>query len=141
MSKQAKARVIIKGGAWFAASIVFVFRVRRAKPRQVTYTAWENVYLVRGVNETIARQRAIALARRRQDMSGEIQVNGASADLLFMGVRKVVSVAANPENKSSSRVTVLHEGVEATYSAFRLRSMKEVRSLARGEEVSVIYEE
>ncbi|CAM3526387.1 DUF4288 domain-containing protein [Corallococcus soli] len=123
---------------WYAASVVLFFR--RTTGRQRTFPVWENVYLIEASNDEEARQRAEALGRAEAGQEG-LKLNGKPAELVFGGVRKVVSCAANPAVPGKSTVAKLYDGIEATYSTFVVQSRKDLEKLIQGEPVSVLYEE
>lgn len=123
---------------WYAASVILVFRLKTG--RQRSFPVWENVYLIEAGNDAEARQRAEELGRAETAQEG-IELNGKPAELVFGGVRKVVSCAADPAVPGESMVSKLYDGVEATYSSLVVKSRADLEKLIKGKPVTVVYEE
>ncbi|XXF79109.1 DUF4288 domain-containing protein [Myxococcaceae bacterium GXIMD 01537] len=123
---------------WYAASVILYFRLKKGRQRH--FPVWENVYLIKARGAAEARERAEALGRSETAQEG-IELNGKPAELVFGGVRKLVSCAADPSVPGESTVTKLYDGVEATYSTFVAKSRADLEKLIKGESVSAVYEE
>jgi hypothetical protein len=123
---------------WYAASVLLFFR--RKTGRQRTFPVWENVYLIQASNDDEARQRAEELGRAEASQDG-LELNGKPAELVFGGVRKVVTCAADPTISGESTVAKLYDGVEVTYSSFIIESRADLEKLIEGKPVTVVYEE
>ncbi len=123
---------------WYAASVVLFFR--RKAGRQRSFPVWENVYLIKAGSHDEARQRAEALGRANAGQDG-IELNGKPVELVYGGVRKVVTCAANPALPGESTVTKFHDGVEATYSSFVVKSKADLEKLINGKQVEIQYDE
>lgn len=129
------------GAQWFAAHVILYFdQLRR---RQATFVVWENVYLVFARTGREAARKAEARGRAECIEDDTLEVGGKPARLVFGGVRKVISCAADPEAKDgvlTSDVSVLYSGVEATFSKFVVRGRSKLRSLIAGRKTSVEYQ-
>jgi hypothetical protein len=122
--------------------VVLYFKLKRRV--QATFLVWENVYLVSAKTRDSARRRAEALGRAECDANDSLTVNGEPAALVFGGIRKLVSCAADPDalgSERSSSVAVLQDGVEATYSTFLVRGARRLKTLIQGKPTAVKYEE
>ena len=122
---------------WFAASVILFVRLLR--PRKGRIPFFENVYLVRASTFAAAKRRAVALGRAEEQ--GGIRWLGRNAELVFGGVRKVVTCSADPSRSGESEVARLYDGVEATYSFMSVKNAAGLRTLIRGDAVDVRYEE
>lgn len=122
---------------WYSASVILVFKLKRRK--QANLPVWENVYLIKADSVAAARKRAEALGRAEASQEG-LELNGKPARLVFGGVRKVISCAADPALPGDSTVTSIHDGVEATFSSFLVKKA-DLKKLIRGDAVKVLYEE
>ncbi|MBZ4419651.1 DUF4288 domain-containing protein [Myxococcus sp. RHSTA-1-4] len=123
---------------WFAASVIMYFRLKSG--RQRTFPIQENVFLIFARDFDEARIRAEELGRAEESQEGT-RWNGKPVEVVFGGVRKVVSCAADPAVPGSSDVTKLYDGVEATYSSFLVKSRAELDALIQGKPATVVYEE
>jgi hypothetical protein len=111
---------------------------------QATFVVWENVYLVFARNSREAAKKAEKLGRADCVEDDGLTADGKPVRLVFGGVRKVISCAANPRAKDgvlTSDVPVMYSGVEATFSQFLVRGRKKLRSLIAGRSTSIDYQE
>jgi Domain of unknown function (DUF4288) len=93
---------------------------------------WENVYLVAAASADEAHAKGTAKARQAEgDSAGSFFWEGHPARWVFAGIRKVI--ACDEETPE--------EGVEVTYSQFRLEGEAELNELVAGKEVALVYEE
>ena len=122
---------------WYAVSVLIALE-RKKKPR---YLVFENVYLFRAHSPGEARKKAALLGQDDANAQTDMRWDGTPVRVVFVGVRKVVSCAANPSGPRDPRVYRMHDGVEATYSRFVLSGKTELRRLVDGKPVSVVYEE
>jgi hypothetical protein len=126
---------------WFAVSAILYFRIKKSS-RQANYLVWENVYLVRAESANTARRRASFYARAAAgDDGGDLIVNGRPATLVFGGVRKVVECLGDPTSFRPNVVKAIHDGVEATYSAFLVRGKSDLLRLIHGKPTKIVYKE
>jgi hypothetical protein len=116
------------------------FQLKGAR-RQRTFTIFENVYLVRARSVVEARKKARGHARWAASVEDAITVNGVSAKTMFAGLRKVVLCAGDPQTSKPDRVHRVYDGIEATYSRYRVVGRDRLNALVRGQPVSVKYEE
>ncbi|WP_157758568.1 DUF4288 domain-containing protein [Cystobacter fuscus] len=128
-----------KAKTWYAASVVLFFRLKSGRQRK--FTVWENVYLIAARTPAEALARAEERGRQATDPQDEITWNGKPAEIVFGGIRKLITCAADPILSNQALVTRLHDGVEATYSSFTVNSKAELDALIRGESVAVLYDE
>ena len=122
---------------WFAASIIVA--VRTKKGRQKTFPVFENVYLIEAKSSKQAYARAEKIGKREQIPDDSLTLDGRPAKFVYVGVRKVVTIA-NPFPIASDSAPPRH-GTEITYSVLQMDSAKDVIELARGHPVSLVYEE
>ena len=121
---------------WFAVHVVMYFSLAG---RSATLPVWENIFLVHARGSSDAKRKGERIGRSEQMTSG-VTWAGKPAKLLFAGVRKVVACAASTSRSGSADVTVVHSGVEATYSEFRIPK-GEFRKFVRGKQARVMFEE
>ena len=121
------------GSRWFAVHVCMYFSL--GGRAQASVPIWENVFLVLARGPGDAKRKGERIGRGEQLMSG-VTWAGKPAQLLFAGVRKVVSCAAASSQAGSSDVFAIHSGVEATYSEFRVRK-SDLKRLLRGKSVKV----
>ena len=124
--------------SWYAASVIMYVRLKSG--RQRTFPVDENVFLVSARSFEDARERAEELGRAAEGQEG-LRWNGRPAEMVFGGVRKVVSCAADPAVPGESEVIKLYDGVEATYSSFLVKGRSELEALIQGKPAAVLYED
>jgi len=126
---------------WFAAHAVYVFELIRG--RQSTFTIVENVLLVRGRSAKAALAEATTVARREDSDDPSLTVDSKPARQRFLGIRKIVSCAADPFDASSAdgQVQTIRSGMEATYLTYRVVGRAALRRLLAGKEAAVTLEE
>jgi len=128
-------------GIWFAGHVVLYFDEGRRG--QATFVVWENVYLILARNSREAAKKAEKLGRADCVEDG-LTADGKPVRLVFGGVRKVISCAANPmanDGVLTSDVPVLYSGIEATFSKFLVHGRKKLRSLIAGQPTSIDYQQ
>ena len=122
--------------SWYAASAIFVFRVRSGKQRR--FPVWENVYLIEATSDVDALRKAEQLAKDQQVTDATLTLDGKPAELSYAGIRKVLTIENPfPADPNADRP---RDGTEVTYSEFTVSSEKEIKKLLRGERLSVVYE-
>lgn len=105
---------------------------------QDSFLVHENVYLISADNDERALENASALACGYEDLSGRLLGEDGRPSLYrFAGIRKLISVETD-EDTAEAR---LHSGVEVTYSVMAVDTLDQVRRLARGDGVEVLYQE
>lgn len=122
---------------WFAVSAVTVLE-RRRTPR---YLAFESVYLVEAASEKAARKKGAALARAEAKSGGIIEKDGFRGRMRFAGIRKVLWCAANPARVGPPEVDAVHDGTEATFSLFEVRTKADLARLVKGKPTTLVYRE
>ena len=125
---------------WYAASIILFLRLKRRK-RQRTFIVYENVYLIHAIGPEKAKQRAERLGRNEVVPDPSLTVNGAPAEFVYGGIRKIVECAADPTRKGGSSVNTIYDGVEATYSRFEIRGRRSLEALISGKPAEITYVE
>ncbi len=126
---------------WFAAHAVYSFELLRG--RQTTFTLVENVLLIRARSSKAALVAAIALGKRQQLEDPSLTLDGKPARQKFLGIRKLVTCAADVSDDSSrdGRVREVHSGTEATYLTYRVTGRAALKKLMAGKEAELILEE
>lgn len=126
---------------WFAAHAVYCFEQLRG--RQRTFTVMENVLMVRGRSAKEALAAATPVARREELNDPTLTIDDRPGRLRFLGIRKVVSCAAQAGDASSrdGRVRVMRAGVEATFLTYRVAGRAALKRLLQGKELDVTLEE
>ena len=127
----------MSGSKWFAVHVCMYFS--RSGRTQASISIWENVFLVLARGPGDARRKGERIGRGEQLLTG-VTWAGKPAQLLFGGVRKVVSCAAATTRSGSSDVLALHSGVEVTYSEFRVRK-SDLKAFLRGQSVKLFIDE
>ena len=116
---------------WFAAHVVMHFQLTNGP--QDRHTGYENIYLVEADTPKQAIDRGAELGREDEtDCSGTLTVDGQSARLVFVGVRKVVKVLHTPGNSAPAA------GDEISYSEFEVADGDILRRFAAGEAVPLM---
>jgi len=123
--------------SWYAASLIFVFRVRKGK--QEHFPVWENVYLIEARSDHDAWKKAEELGRTERIDDESLTVDDQPASLQFGGVRKLVTIQ-NPF-PASPNAEVPSDRSEITYSTFTLNSEEDLKQLVTGGSVTLVYEE
>lgn len=118
---------------WYCAHAIFYFKTEGNS----SILAHENVYLIESPDGDAALSAAEELARSHEDLSedGHLEVDGARAQYIFLGIRKLISVETNPDTAKG----IIKSGIEVTYSVFQLSSLDKADLLVKGEEIDVIY--
>ncbi|HCT25785.1 MAG TPA: DUF4288 domain-containing protein [Stenotrophomonas sp.] len=119
---------------WYCAHAIFYYE----SPGQDSVLVHENVYLVSADSNAHALECANALASGYEDLTGRLMgEDGRPSFYRFAGIRKLISVETD-EDTAEGR---LRSGVEITYSVMAVDTLDQVRRLARGEGVEVLYQE
>jgi hypothetical protein len=137
----ARKKSTTRTGKWFAGHVILYFD--QGRRRQATFVVWENVYLVFARTGRQAAKKVEALGRAECVEDDSLTVGGKPARLVFGGVRKVLSCAADPAAKDgglTSDVPVMYSGVEATFSEFVVRGRNKLRALIAGRPISLEYQ-
>lgn len=127
-----------KNTSWFCAHVIFYYE--NFVQKQSTYLVNESIYLLEAGDWKEAEKRAEDLGFENQDLSedGHLELNEEKVRYRYAGVRKVIEVERQPDNLAF-HATV--SGVEISYSEFEVDTLDEVRALAKGEMVGVLYRE
>ena len=123
---------------WYAASLVYVFRVRIGP--QAKFPVWEEVCLIEASDDDEALEKAEILGRERNAVDDEtLTLNDVPATKSYFGIRKLLTID-NPFPASQNESPPMH-GTEITFSDFTLESETDLLRFVRGQSVSLIYEE
>lgn len=122
---------------WYAVHVIMFFKVKRGK--QQVFPVWENIYLVNAKGPAQAKRRGEALGRAEEEDG--LTWEGKPVTMVFGGIRKVMSCAADPTRPGPSDVKKLYDGVEATFNAYAVASRKDLNALIAGKNARVVYEE
>jgi hypothetical protein len=98
---------------------------------QDEYEVWENIVLFYASTKKEAFEKAKKKGKEDEDLSGTTTLNGRPTHLVFAGVRKLVSF----EDPDSGPI----DGMEVTYSEFRVRTKEDFEKFIKGKSVSVDY--
>ena len=113
---------------WYAVHTVMRVQFKDAVPGDIP--VWENVILVHAESGNNAAIAARSIAKGEEgDSRGSFTWDGRPARWVFAGIRKVITCDA-PSN-----------GVEVTWSQFRLKSEEDLEALVDGKEVVLTYED
>ncbi len=116
---------------WYAASLIIYIEFKSGK--QEVFPLWENVVLISASSEDKALRKATALGSMQAgDDAGTFTFGGRPARRVFAGVRKLIQ-CEDPEIQPS-------DGIEVTYSEMSVRSIKNLKELANGKPVRILYE-
>ncbi|HSZ56337.1 MAG TPA: hypothetical protein VK797_11790 [Tepidisphaeraceae bacterium] len=116
----------------YAAHAILFFRFKET--RQNYFPVWENVYLIEVADGEDPETKALQRARQDEgDSSGTLTYDGHPAELVFVGIRKIISVSHISQDDS------LTSGDELTYSKFVVSDKTSLHRLARGEPTTVEY--
>lgn len=119
---------------WYCAHAIFYYESRG----QESFLVHENVYLISADNDENALENAEALASGYEDLTGRlVGEDGRPSLYRFAGIRKLISVATD-QDPAEGR---LHSGVEVSYSVMAVDTLDQVKRLARGDAVAVLYQE
>jgi hypothetical protein len=122
---------------WYAVHAIFYFELMNAE--QESYLVHENVYLVSAATTEAAEDEAVRMAQDDEDsnVDGHLEVNGEKARYRFAGVRKIIEAQTVPGSDDELPIS----GREITYSVMEVDTLDEVKALAAGEMVNVLYRE
>jgi len=117
--------------AWYAAHAIMYVKVKDG--RQDKYPFWENIILIEAETDDQAFQKAEARARDDEgDSQGTLTYQGRPANLVFAGIRRLVS-CTDPLDQPT-------DGTEITYLEMEIESEDCFTKLLNGEPVQVRYE-
>ncbi|WP_202759900.1 hypothetical protein [Delftia acidovorans] len=122
---------------WYCAHAIFYFEI--IGEDQESYLVHENIYLIYSENEEILDAIADGVAISNQDLStdGHLELDEKKARYIFAGIRKIIKTETMPADK----IMAASSGMELSYSIYEVDSIDEVRKLAAGEMVNLLYRE
>lgn len=118
---------------WYCAHGIFYFALKYKE--QDSYFIHENVYLVEASNADDAMEKAVNYARAHEDDNegDTLTLNDEPVRYVFAGIRKLVTIAICEEGAKPT------DGCEVTYSELEVDTLDEVKKLASGDFVDVLY--
>jgi hypothetical protein len=126
-----------RSSTWFAVSTITALQ-RRKTARLLVF---EDVYLVRARTEAEASRRGAALAKKATRSDEPVTYKGEPVQVVFAGVRKVVSCSAGGARGEHAHVSEIEDGTQATYSQLVIASKRDLKRLVEGESIEVVYEQ
>ncbi len=119
---------------WYAGHIVMCLELNHDP--QEAFMVYENVVLIGAESPEEAMRKAEAQGRSEEEGPDDsTTLDGKPARWMFAGVRKVVSCLCYPDGEKPG------DGDELTYNTYYLKSLDEVAKLARGESVTLEYDD
>jgi hypothetical protein len=117
---------------WYCAHVIM-----HLKPYKYTkgdQLVWENMILVEAQSPEMALEKAKTIGLEDQDSSHGTTIDDRPARMIFVGVRKLIEcrTIGDIENKPA-------DGTEVTFSEFLVKNEEDVRKLAAGDPVRVLY--
>jgi len=121
----------------YCAHAIFYFKL--LDQDQDSFLVHENVYLIEAENDDKAAKAAAEIGKNNEDASedGHLELNEQKASYLFAGIRKIVEVETSPAPGGAVGLI----GLELSYSEFEVDTLDQVRALAQGEMVEILYRE
>lgn len=122
---------------WYSVHAIFYFEL--VDGNQESYLVHENVYLISAATGEAVEEEAKRIATDNEDSNddGHLEVNGEKARYRFAGIRKIIEAQTVPEPDDELSTN----GREITYSVMEVDTIDEVKALAAGEMVNVLYRE
>lgn len=114
---------------WYTAHIVMYLKFIEGS--QDSFVAWENIVLFQAKTKEEAFEKAKAKGISEEDTSGTTTLNDRPVNVIFAGVRKLVAF----EDTDSGPV----DGLEVTYSEFKMESEDDFGKFIKGESAFVEY--
>jgi hypothetical protein len=118
---------------WYVASAVMELRPRSGRSWPSFFH--ENCYLVESETPSAALELAEAIARRSIVADEGLELDGVSAEFVFLGIRKLTAIA-NPIDVDLDRDAPI-TGSELTYNEVEIHSEMELARFLRGEKARV----
>ncbi|WP_280191953.1 hypothetical protein [Delftia sp. PS-11] len=121
---------------WYCAHAIFYFEL--INENQESYLIHENIYLINseeGEIENFARK--IAIENQDLNEDGSIELNDKKVRYIFAGIRKIIETETLPLGNEISAPN----GIELSYSIYEVESIEDVKKLASGEMVNILYRE
>lgn len=99
----------------------------------------ENIYLIFSENEEMLDAIADGVEISNQDLStdGHLELSEKKARYIFAGIRKIIKTETMPADK----IMTASSGMELSYSIYEVDTLDEVKKLAAGEMVNLLYRE
>ena len=107
-----------------------------ARNQKTDIPVWEDIMLIRARSAPEARRKALAAAKKHAEVNRDMFLDGQKARLIFAGIRKIISYEEFLGSWYKEK-----SGDEITSSRYSAKSMKDVKALARGKAVEVVYED
>ena len=121
---------------WYCAHLIMAVRLKSGVQKELP--VWENVFLLEAESAEIVKERASQIGRREEALSAssEMQCDGEPVQQVFVGVRKIIQVSTSIDEQGK-----FLDGAEVTYSQYIVQSEDDLMKLAKGDPVSVVYDE
>lgn len=119
---------------WYAAHIIQYIKFRDGI--QDSFRFYENVVLIEADSSDEAWQKAEAHGKSEEYDDPSFTCNNRPAQLVFAGVRKIISPAGSEDLENSPR-----HGTELTYSLICIDNKEDFEKYVANESVMVYYEE
>jgi hypothetical protein len=118
---------------WYSAHVIMHLKPKvRTKGEQLV---WENVLLIEAESPEIAVKKAEMIGLEDQAANSDgLTIDEKPVTMVFVGVRKLIEcrTVGDIEDKPA-------DGSEVTYSEFLLESEEDLRKLALGDPVKIMY--
>jgi len=119
---------------WYAAHIIIGMKRRDGKG---PISVHENVFLIEAETFDEAGRIASSEGEQQASLDDGLTVDGAPADYIFAGVRKIITVSnPDPLDQTKDRPAT---GTEITYSEFEVPDEADLRRLGQGETLDIRY--
>lgn len=120
---------------WYTASLIETVVMLDSK--QSSFPVYENFILLEAENPKITLEKAKAIGMSVETLGEELTLDDKPARRVFVGVRKLITIS-NPFLMDLDGTPPVAE-TELTYSEYELATLQEVKALAAGEKMSVVY--
>jgi hypothetical protein len=117
--------------SWYVAHVIMGHRLKN-DPEDCIHV-WENLYLLEGSTLEELTEKATQCGKDSIIDDPTFTVDGKPAREEFVGIRKIIEI----QNGDGPP----HSGTELTFSAFVVKSEEDLRLLANGDDVEVLYRE
>jgi hypothetical protein len=123
---------------WFSIHAIFYYELIDLP--QTSYLIHENIYLVEASDWDEAQAIGLEVTKNLQDfnLDGHLELNDQKVRYLLAGIRKIISVETQTEG---NEFVARSSGIEVSYSEYEVDTLDEVKALANGEMVNVLYRE
>ena len=111
-----------------------IMSVRLVNGSQVEYPIWENMKLLVANSREEAQAEAERIGKNEEEpLSESFRYGGEPGRIMFEGVRKLIECESSDERPG--------HGTEISYAQYQINDLDQLRPLAGGDEVSILYVE